>query len=93
MDTSITHDVPHRRYVLLAGGQEAGYAAYIPREDGVLDFHHTVVHESFRGRGLSTVLVRGALDDVRAGGGRIAATCSAVRYVLDCHPEYGTLEA
>ncbi|WP_018118070.1 GNAT family N-acetyltransferase [Corynebacterium mastitidis] len=93
MMTTITHDEQKHRYVLSVEGEEAGFADYLPREDGVLDFNHTVIHESFQGRGLSKVLVRGALDGVREDGLKIAASCSAVRHFLDRNPEYAELEA
>ncbi|MEJ4099014.1 GNAT family N-acetyltransferase [Corynebacterium mastitidis] len=93
MSTTITHDEQNRRYVLSVEGEEAGFADYLPREDGVLDFHHTVIHKPFQGKGLSKVLVRGALDGVREDGLKIVATCSAVRHFLDRNPEYAELEA
>jgi predicted GNAT family acetyltransferase len=36
-------------------------------------------------------LVRGALDDVRAGGRRIRPLCPFVRAYVDRHPEYADL--
>ncbi|KQB83944.1 GNAT family N-acetyltransferase [Corynebacterium lowii] len=92
MSNTITHDVQNHRYVLTVEGEEAGFADYAPREEGVKDFNHTVIHEAFQGKGLSKVLVRGALDDVRDNGQRIVATCSAVQHFLSRNPEYAELE-
>ncbi|MDO5732011.1 GNAT family N-acetyltransferase [Corynebacterium sphenisci] len=91
--TEIRHEPAAARYVLDVDGAEAGFAAYADDGAGVLDFHHTVVHPGFRGRGLSAPLVRGALDDVRARGLRIRPSCSAVAHFLDKNPAYADLVA
>ncbi|WP_413464468.1 GNAT family N-acetyltransferase [Corynebacterium sp. 22KM0430] len=93
MSNAITHEAQNHRYVLSVEGEEAGFAEYVPQGEGVLNFNHTVVHEAFQGKGLSKVLVRGALDDVRAEGKKIVATCSAVQHFISRNPEYAELEA
>lgn len=92
MAHTITHDEAGHRYVISVDGREAGFAAYTPR-DGVLDFDHTVVDPAFRGQGLSRPLIAAALDDVRASGGKIYATCSAVVHFVQKNPEYADLLA
>ena len=44
--------------------------------------------EDRRGQGLSTVLVRGVLDDVRSRGLLMTPQCSAVLRFVEKHPEY-----
>jgi predicted GNAT family acetyltransferase len=80
------------RYDVLVDGVAAGFAAYVRNPDH-LNFTHTEIADEFGGRGLGGRLVKGALDDVRATGGRIVATCPFVRSYLDKHPEYADLIA
>jgi predicted GNAT family acetyltransferase len=40
---------------------------------------------------VGSTLVRAALDDVRAHGGRVIATCPFVRGWIDRHQEYADL--
>ncbi|MDU0479883.1 GNAT family N-acetyltransferase [Staphylococcus chromogenes] len=87
----VRHQPEKSRYVITVAGQEAGFAEY--RHDGAQrDFNHTVVDPAFRGQGLSGKLIKAALDDVRASGGTIKATCSAVSGFLAKNPEYQDLE-
>ncbi|AKK09627.1 N-acetyltransferase [Corynebacterium testudinoris] len=90
---SVEHNEAKHRYEIRVDGREAGYAAYVPRPGGVLDFNHTVVDQAFRGRGLSTPLIKAALDDVRAAGGTVRPSCSAVQHFIAKHEEYRDLVA
>ncbi|MDO5614125.1 MAG: GNAT family N-acetyltransferase [Paracoccus sp. (in: a-proteobacteria)] len=49
---------------------------------------HTGVDEAYGGRGLASVLVRDAVDDVVARGYRIVPVCPYVAKWLPKHPEY-----
>lgn len=80
------------RFELELGGELAGFITWRER-DGVLDLLHTEVDERYEGRGLGGQLVRGALDDVRAQGGRIVPSCSFVAAWLKRHPDYADLVA
>ena len=86
-------DAPDRsRYELLDDGEVVGFADY--RDDGTtVLFPHTVINADRRGGGLGAVLVRNALDDVRAKGRTIVATCWFVAEFVDLHPEYADLVA
>jgi predicted GNAT family acetyltransferase len=89
----VVHDPTAHRYVLLRGDREIGETVYEPA-DGVLTFVHTTVDPTLQERGLGTLLVTGALDDVRSRGTeRVAATCPFVRRFLRDHPEYADLTA
>jgi predicted GNAT family acetyltransferase len=86
-------DHPARsRYELLDDGRVLGFTEYRPR-DGVLVFPHTVVAQQERGSGYATVLLRGALDDVRRKGVKIVPQCSFVADFIEQHPEYADLVA
>ena len=92
MATAVRHDAEQSRYELLQDGRVVGIAEYVDRGE-VLVFHHTEIDARLRGDGLGAQLVRGALDDVRARGRRIVATCWYVADFLDAHPDYGDLRA
>lgn len=89
--TTDVRDVPDRsRYEAIVDGALAGFAAYRMR-DGVRVFTHTEVSDAFEGRGVGSALVRGALDDVRASGGRLVALCPFVHSFIERHDEYADL--
>lgn len=82
----VEHDQAGHRYVLRVGDDEAGTLTYTLR-GGAVVLEHTVVDGSRREKGLGSHLVRFALDDVRASGGRIVPQCPFVRAYLERHPE------
>ena len=79
------------RYELLIDGEVAGFADYRPGRDGVIVFPHTVIDPDRRGQGLGAVLVRGALDDVRARGETVEPLCWYVARFIDENPDYRPL--
>lgn len=81
------------RYEVVVDGVVAGFTEVREQPDGVLSFPHTVVEEAYEGKGLASLLVRGALDDVRAQGRTIAPRCPYVRSWVEKHPEYRDLVA
>jgi predicted GNAT family acetyltransferase len=89
----IVRDVPEaRRYEIRDDEKLLGHADY--RRDGdTVVFTHTEVDQDTDRSGLGSTLVRAALDDVRAGGGRVVPQCSFVRGWIERHPEYGDLVA
>ena len=63
-------------------------------EDGdVVTFPHTEVFDEFEGQGLASELVTGALDDIRAQGKKVVATCPYVARFIEKHPDYADLLA
>ncbi len=58
-----------------------------------LTFTHTEVPEALGGRGVGSRLIKGALDEVRRRGLKIASRCSFVSAWLGKHPEYQDLLA
>ena len=86
----VAPDPDKRRYTISVDGEIVGFAAYADR-DGSRVFYHTEVQEAFGGRGLATILVSEALDDVRAQGKRIVAVCPLVSAFLKKHPAYADI--
>jgi predicted GNAT family acetyltransferase len=92
MATDVRRIEERSRYELLVDGELAGIADY--REQGdVLVLPHTEVDASRRGQGLGAVLVRGALDDVRARGQKVVPACWYVAEFLEQHADYADLRA
>ena len=58
-----------------------------------LVFPHTEIDPAHRGKGLGEILVRAAMDDVKALGRTVVPTCWFVREFLDAHPDYADLRA
>lgn len=85
------HDAPDRhRYEVTLDGELAGFADY--RDvDGARVFTHTEVFDAFEGNGVGSALARGALEAVRAGGGRLVALCPFIAATIERNPEYADL--
>jgi uncharacterized protein len=92
MELEVHRDDARRKYYADVEGHQA-LIRFAPAGDRTLDFQHTWVAPELRGRGIGEALVRRALDDVRAHGERIVATCPFVKAFLAKHPEYQELVA
>jgi uncharacterized protein len=90
MDDGVMHVPEGNRYELHREGRVVGRLDYTPAE-GTLVVTHTEISPAMRGRGLGDVLVRGALDDVRARGLRVRPLCWFVRDVMRLREEYRDL--
>ena len=80
------------RYEIRLDGEVAGFVRYLRRPDR-LDLVHTGVEPRYEGRGLAARLVAGVLDDVRAKGEHVVASCPYVAAYLKKHPEQADLLA
>ncbi|WP_336028485.1 GNAT family N-acetyltransferase [Geodermatophilus sp. FMUSA9-8] len=84
-------DVPEAgRFEVRVDGAAAGFAEY-RRTASSLAFTHTVVDPAFEGRGLGSVLARGALDAARAEGVPVLPFCPFIRSWIERHPDYVAL--
>lgn len=90
MATEVALDPDRARYVLRVDGEIVGVADYRDRGDALV-FNHTEIERDRRGHGLGAILVRGALDDVRARGRTIVPSCWFVAEFVDLHPDYADL--
>jgi uncharacterized protein len=75
------------RYEVTVDGTLAGIAHYVAAGDGRV-FDHTKIEPAFEGKGIGSLLARGALDDVIERGIPFAATCPFIVSYLERHPEY-----
>jgi predicted GNAT family acetyltransferase len=88
VETRIADNPGELRYELYADGELAGEIRY-RRVPGGLALVHTEVDP--KRQGLGGVLVRGALDDLRARGLRAVPVCPFIRAHIRRHPEYEDL--
>lgn len=92
MGIEISHNPAEERYEIAVDGTRAGLT--VAREDGdVVVFPHTEIDEAHEGQGLAAQLVAFALDDVRARGKSVVATCPYVKRFIEKRPEYQDLLA
>jgi predicted GNAT family acetyltransferase len=90
MATEVTGSAERSRYEITVDGTLAGFAQY--RDMGETRvFTHTEVFPEHEGKGLGSVLVKAALDDVRSHGLALVALCSFVDRYMRENPGYGDL--
>jgi predicted GNAT family acetyltransferase len=90
MEFAVQRDDAAHRYSARIDGHDA-HIDFTPAGANVLDFRHTEVAAELRGHGVADTLVRQALNDVRAHGERIIATCPFVKKFLARHADYQDL--
>jgi uncharacterized protein len=91
-DITVTRNDERRRFEAAIDGNVAGFAAFRLGE-GRIEFTHTEVDDAFEGEGVGSALVSAALDQVRAEGLDVIATCPFVRGYIERHQEYADLLA
>ena len=96
MDTaalSVRDNREELRYELVRGAEVLGFLLYRIELDGAVVLVHTDVEPAYEGQGLGSVLVKGALDDLRERGVRAVPLCPFVRAYIRRHPEYAPVSA
>lgn len=84
---TVRHDEAGEFYEVLVDGISAGLLVY-GLEGSRRVFTHVFINGEYRGRSLSTLLVRTALDDIRTAGATVTNYCPVVGRFVDAHPEY-----
>lgn len=80
------------RFELPLGDGTVAFLDYRRRE-GALWLTHAEVPPAWEGKGVGSRLVQGALEQVRAAGGRVVPVCGFVVAWMRRHPEYDALRA
>ena len=89
---TVTDNPEESRFELSLGGEVVGFAAYLPAGDsGIIS--HTEIAEGHEGEGLGGVLVRAALERIRASGKTVIPTCPFTAAYIGRHPEFVELVA
>ncbi|HWM74644.1 MAG TPA: GNAT family N-acetyltransferase [Nocardioides sp.] len=91
-DTTVTRSDERARFEATVDGELAGYSEFRLGE-GRIEFTHTEVDDAFEGQGVGSALVSEALDQVRAEGLEVVASCEFVRSYIERHQEYADLLA
>jgi uncharacterized protein len=91
MSDVIDNKAQHRFELVVEGG--IAFANYRLTPQAVVVITHTETPRSLRGRGIASELIRGALELIRADGGKVIARCGFVVDYLRKHPEYADLVA
>ena len=91
-DITVSRNDERHRFEAILDGEVAGYAEFRLGE-GRIDFTHTVVEDAYEGKGVGSTLVGEALDQVRAEGLEVVATCPFVKSYIERHREYADLLA
>ena len=74
----VTRHDDRGRYDLTVGGDVVAFADFSPAAD-MITIPYIETDVSHRGNGYSAVLMNGVVDDLRARGMRVRATCSVAR--------------
>jgi len=91
--TQVTNNADRSRFeIRVEDGRLAGIAQYNAGE-GVREFFHTEVKDEFEGQGIAGKLARAALDETRAEGLKVIATCPFFKGWIEKHPDYQDLLA
>jgi len=85
---SVVNNEISRSYDAVVDGRIAGTIVYERTGEARIVFTHTIVEPAFRGLGVGSALVRGALDDVRARRLTLTNFCDFVGRYMRAHPEY-----
>ncbi len=89
---TVVDNADRRRYEARLGSEVVGFIMY--RLDGErLTLVHTEVDSELEGEGVGSMLVAGALDDIRGRGLSVVPICPFVSAYLRRHPEYSDLVA
>ena len=87
VDSTVVDNPAEHRFEIRVDGRLAGYAAYRAEERAHV-FTHTEIDPAYEGQGLGSVLIRGALDEVRSRGRAVLPVCPFVRRFVERHPDY-----
>ena len=87
--TEVVNNPAQQRYELTVDGHLA--ATYYKMSQGIITFVHTEVPPELGGKGIGSKLIRGALDQVRAGGLKVIAECPFVKGFIEKNAPYQDL--
>lgn len=87
--SDIFNNKAQHRYELAIDGHVA--ATYYKIDGNIITFVHTEVPSELGGKGIGSKLIRGALDQVRAGGLKVIPQCPFVKAFIDKNADYQDL--
>lgn len=92
MEIDVKHNKEDQQFTASVGakGEEAELAYATPSPE-VLDFTHTFVPESARGKGVAFKLIKEGLCYAEENGKKVIASCPAVKKFFHRNPDYQRL--
>jgi predicted GNAT family acetyltransferase len=87
--SDVINNKAHHRFELELEGHLA--TEHYKLAGNVITFEHTDVPKELGGRGVGSILVQGALDQVRASGQKLIPECPFVKAWIEKHPDYQDL--
>ncbi|MDO6390419.1 GNAT family N-acetyltransferase [Pontibacter sp. BT731] len=90
MELNIKHDKEYQQFTARLGEEDAELAYATPSEE-VMDFTHTYVPESARGKGVANKLIEEGLCYAEENGKKVVATCPVVKKFIDRNSNYQKL--
>ena len=86
-DMTVTEHPEARRFELRSGDEVAGWIDYLPAGASVI-FAHTEILPGHERQGLGSILVRGALEQMRERGTSVIPMCPFTAAFIQRHPEF-----
>lgn len=87
-DFTPTDNIEHCRYELKFGGGETPAILVYKEQGDTINLVHTEVPPELEGHGLGGKIAKFALDDARARGLQVVASCPFVSAYIRRHPDY-----
>ncbi|MFT2009946.1 GNAT family N-acetyltransferase [Pontibacter sp. 13R65] len=88
---NILHEEKYQQFTAALANDEEAELAYSTPAPQVLDFTHTFVPESARGKGIADALIKEGLRFAAENNYKVIASCPAVATYIERHPEYKEL--
>uniref|UniRef100_H2YIA0 Protein NATD1 n=1 Tax=Ciona savignyi TaxID=51511 RepID=H2YIA0_CIOSA len=83
----VQHDSAKREFFIeIPGCKERAFLSYEPLGGRVVDLQHTVVPETFRGRGMGKLLAQAALQEMAAENMQMRLTCWYLKKFVEENP-------
>lgn len=91
MDLKVQHEEKYQQFTIVLEGDEEAELAYARPAETEIDFTHTYVPESARGKGIAQHLIETGLRFARDKGFTVTASCPAVAKYIQNNPQHQDL--
>ena len=91
MDVKVVHEEQYQQFTVTLANDEEAELAYSRPSEKEIDFTHTFVPESARGKGIAQQMIEEGLCFARDNGYLVIATCPVVKKYIQKNPEHENL--
>ncbi|NEM97124.1 GNAT family N-acetyltransferase [Pontibacter burrus] len=91
MEIQVKHEEKYQQFTVVLGADEEAELAYSRPTEQEIDFTHTFVPESARGKGIAQKLIEHGLCFARDNGYLVIASCPAVAKYIKNNPQHQDL--